>query len=427
MDKQLRFVQGVGALAKGHSWDGEQVAAFHRGRLTALVHHSYARTPFYRALWKTAGVEPGDIRTIEDFRRLPIVTKTQLQDAGSKFISDEVRSSQLQLHRTGGSSGQPIEIRRTTFEDKLLQAIRVRRLMSMHGLRLTDRRTAVRVARKKWDPGFYARLGILRQQTIDCRLPAEELASEIVRSNPHVLHGYPCSLADAAERMSGQLPNLRFAVSGGDRLTEPQRQRIEAGLGKPLHDIYGAHECNLIALSCRFGARHVAEESVFLEVLREDGGVAEAGEQGEAVITALHSFSMPIVRYRLGDLLVSGGPCACGASGRTLTEITGRTADLFERPDGSTYHPLAIVLPLQGIGRGLIRTFRVTQHSPVRMTILIEPLAAFPEQRLDQIRRAAEDAAGHPIELEIRLAQNLTAEPNGKFRSFCRESPPAAA
>ena len=421
MNTQLQLGQSVAALARGHSWDGEQVRAFHGERLTALVHHSYARTPFYRALWKAAGIEPGDIRTIEDFRRLPVVTKAQLQDAGPKFISDEVSGSRLQLHRTGGSSGQPIEIRRTALEDKLLQAIRVRRLMSMHGLRLTDRRTSVRVARRKWDPGFYARLGFLRQQTIDCRLPAEELAARIVRSNPHVLQGYPCSLADAAERIGGKLPNLRFAVSGGDQLTGPLRERIEIGLGKPLHEVYGAHECNLIALSCRLGARHVAEESVFLEVIREDGNLAEAGEQGEAVITALHSFSMPIVRYRLGDLLVSGGPCECGASGRTLARIIGRTSDLFENPDGSTYHPLAIVLPLQSIGRGLIRTFRVTQHSSGRITILIEPIADFPEQRIEQIRRSAQEAAGHPIDLDVRLAQNLTAEPNGKFRSFCRE------
>ena len=105
MNTQLQLGQSVAALARGHSWDGEQVRAFHGERLTALVRHSYARTPFYRALWKAAGIEPGDIRTIEDFRRLPVVTKAQLQDAGPKFISDEVSGSRLQLHRTGGSSG----------------------------------------------------------------------------------------------------------------------------------------------------------------------------------------------------------------------------------------------------------------------------------------------------------------------------------
>jgi phenylacetate-CoA ligase len=424
---QLGFGQSCAALAKGHSWDGEQVAAFHRQRLTNLVRHCYARTPFYRALWKAAGIEPGDIRTIEDFRRLPIVTKTQLQDAGPKLISDNVPGSRLKLHRTSGSSGQPIEVRRTAFEDRLLQAIRVRRLMRMYGLRWTDRRTSVRVARPEWDPGFYARLGILRQQTFDCRLPAEQLAVRIVRSNPHTLQGYPCILADMAERIGGKLPNLRFAISGGDQLIETLRERIQAGLGKPLHEVYGAHECNLIALSCGLGARHVVEESVFLEVVRGDGSPAMAGEQGEAVITALHSFSAPIVRYRLGDLLVPGGPCDCGAAGRTIAQITGRVADLFERPDGSTYHPLAIVIPLEDIGRGLIRAFRVTQHSPGRMTILIEPLGEFPEHRIEQIRRSTQDAAGHPIDLDVRLAQNLTAEPNGKFRSFCRESPAAAS
>ena len=422
VDTLLRLRQGAAALSGAHSWDAKQAEAFHRLQLPLLVRHAYERVPFYRALWKAAGIKPDDIGTIEDFRRLPIVSKAQLQDAGAGIISNNRSSSQLRLHRTGGSSGQPIEIRRTAFEDRLLQAIRVRRLMSMHDLRLTDRRTSIRIARKKWDPGFYARLGILRQQIVDCRLPADELADRIIRSNPDMLHGYPCSLADTAERIGGQLPRLRFAVSGGDRLTAPLRERIEAGLGRPLHDIYGAHECNLLALSCRLQTHHVAEESVFLEVLRDDGRPAAEGDQGEAVITALHSFSMPIIRYRLGDFLAPGGPCECGASGRTLKQIVGRTADLFERPDGSTYHPLAIVLPLQSIGAGLIRTFRVTQHSAQRMTILIEPCAAFPEDRIEGINRSTREAVGHPIDLEIRLAQNLATEPNGKFRSFCRES-----
>ncbi len=312
-------------------------------------------------------------------------------------------------------------IRRTAFEDRLLQAIRIRRMMKMHGLRLSDRRVGIRYGGDQmWSAGTVGRFGILRKQHIECRLATDQIAAEVVRTNPNVLTGYPCSLADVAEELGPALPELRIVIAAGDSLTRPLRQRIEAGFGKPVYDAYGAHECNLLALQCRRGIFHLAEESALIEVLRPDGRPASVGEQGEAVVTALHSFGMPIIRYRLGDLLVPGERCHCGASGRTLQQLLGRVQELFERPDGSAYHPFIVSVPLDTIGADRTRTYRVTQLSPQRVEVLIEPRREFSDQRIEAIRQGMMAAFDYPVELEVRLTQGLLAEKNGKFEAFRR-------
>lgn len=365
-------------MLRGHNWDSEQAQSFQAARSLELARHAVENVPFYRKVWGAAGVELGDLRSMDDFQRLPITTKAQLQDAELGVVADGVDALSLSAHETSGSSGQPLLIRRTAFEDRILQAIRVQRRRQMYGLRWRDRRVTIRYGGDElWRPGLWSRLGIFQQRNIECRLPTAELAAAVSASRPHVLSGYPCSLADIADVVGKNLGDLRYVISAGDMLSVPARRRIESCFGVPVYDAYGAHECNLLAQQRKRGVFHVAEESVLIEVLRADGTQAVVGEQGEAVITALHSFAAPIIRYRLGDLLVPGVPCGCGIGGQRLQQLVGRVQEMFERPDGSTYHPFLVTVPLDAIGGDKIRNYRVTQTATDRLEVLIEPRGEF--------------------------------------------------
>ncbi len=78
-----------------------------------------------------------------------------------------------------------------------------------------------------------------------------------------------------------------------------------------------------MAWECRHsGDLHTCDDGVLVEVLR-DGRPAEPGERGEVVVTNLHAYAMPFIRYRIGDLATRGAPCGCGAPFSTIGEITG--------------------------------------------------------------------------------------------------------
>src|SRR5207247_3047147 len=134
---------------------------------------------------------------------------------------------------------------------------------------------------------------------------------------PEIVCGYPSAVAHVAARMQARdLREVRprLVLVGGEVLGAASRRTIEEAFAAPLYDVYGAHEFNLLAWQCpASGDYHVCDDNVIVEIVGGDGRPVQDGETGEIVATALHSYTMPFVRYRTGDLAARGpGPCACG-------------------------------------------------------------------------------------------------------------------
>ena len=136
-----------------------------------------------------------------------------------------------------------------------------------------------------------------------------ELGEILRRYEPDIVGGYPSALAKLTEHLSqhdAELKPPRYVGSGGETLTPDLRQQIEEGFRARVYDSYGANEINLIACECpQTGEMHVMDDTVIVEVLNDGRPVAE-GERGEVVVTALHSFAMPFIRYRLEDSVIKG-------------------------------------------------------------------------------------------------------------------------
>src|SRR5262249_5890041 len=127
----------------------------------------------------------------------------------------------------------------------------------------------------------------------------------LVRGNPDYLPSYPPNLELLASLLveSGQrLPNLRAILSIGETLTEETRGRIEAGFGVPVKNTYSCVEAGYLASPCPEGhGLHVHAENVLLEVLDDDGQPCPPGQAGRGVLTTLHNFLTPFIRYEIGD------------------------------------------------------------------------------------------------------------------------------
>jgi phenylacetate-CoA ligase len=119
------------------------------------------------------------------------------------------------------------------------------------------------------------------------------------------------------------------------------RELIEEAFGAPIYDTYASIEFNLLAWQCRqTGGLHTCDDGVVMEIMDGARAVRE-GEEGEVVGTDLHSYAMPMIRYRLGDIATKGrSPCPCGQPFSTIRSIRGRTIDCFTLPDGRVMHPL---------------------------------------------------------------------------------------
>ena len=341
------------------------------------------------------------------------------------LVSAGCDPERLVTHRTSGSTGSPLTIRRTPFEEWLLRGLRLREQLRL-GLRLTDLRASVGLSHPpgQYQPHpFHTRLRLLRIEPVDCLLKARDLLNHLAEMRPDVIAGYPGTLDWVAPEVTTEDRNRirpRFILTASETLTPEMRRRITECFGAPVYDSYAAHEFNLIACECReTGLYHVCDPSVVVEVLKE-GEPAGSGEQGELVATALHSYSMPFLRYRLGDVVTRGpSPCPCGAPNSTLQSIQGRTTDRFPLPDGTTIHPYHLVLPLTR-DAPWVRGYQIIQERTDRIVIRVVPLSGrYPTpEELARVRDAVQRPVGLSVTVTLELAAELPPASSGKFRPY---------
>jgi phenylacetate-CoA ligase len=153
-----------------------------------------------------------------------------------------------------------------------------------------------------------------------------------------------------------------------------------------------------------------------VEVLR-GGRPAKPGERGELVGTALHSFAMPFIRFRLGDVVTRGPqPCACGRPGSTLSAVQGRMIDYFRLPGGRLLHPYELSTVLLRELEPWIRQYQLTQEREDRVVLRVAPRGELPAERLARVREDLGRILGPGVTCAVATVPRIDVERNGKFR-----------
>jgi phenylacetate-CoA ligase len=248
-----------------------------------------------------------------------------------------------------------------------------------------------------------------------------EQAEWLLRRNPFYLLTYPTNLIallDEFQRI-GRFPSaLREVRTIGETVSASLRSRCEDEFGIRTVDLYSAQEVGAIALQCPMsGLYHVQSESVIVEVLNDDGMPCGEGEVGRIVLTDLHNFATPIIRYEIRDYAEVGSACPCGRGLPTLTRILGRRRNMVTLPDGSQHWPSVGFHAFRDIAP--IRQYQAVQHSvdTVEMKLVVdEPLTRDQEALLCTV---IQGALGYPFTLKFSYHHaELPKTRGGKFEEF---------
>ena len=418
-----------------------QIVAFQERKLRSLFAHAHRRVPYYRELLERAGIGPREIRGLEDLAAIPVSTSQAFRTRPlDQIIAAGVNRDRLVVHNTSGSSGRPFTVRRGYWEEHLLNLFRIRAMRAL-GVRFSDRSAQVVLTSGIGDSAKLSTtlprrlrraMGIFRDHQIDCLQPPEVIVDQLERLAPDIIAGYPAvisMLAPLFASRSSRVRAPRLVLTGAESLFPFKRQLIQRGFGARVFDTYGANECNLLAWECPVtGQYHTCDDSVVVEILR-DGRHARPGEAGEVVITCLHSYAMPFIRYSLGDIATRGAEvCPCGQPFSTLTDIRGRLDDYFLLPDGRSIHPYEIDIPaIISREETFVRQYRLVQERVDRVVLEVVPARPASQDELDDIRSAASSALGPEVEFCINLVDELGLEASGKFqyrRSLVRSDYP---
>ena len=403
-----------------------RIEAFQDERLRAVITHAYENVPFYRELFERHGVRPGQIRGVADLGRVPVITKRDLRAApAGSTLARSYDPARLLTASTSGSSGEPFEMRRTWLEQRLSHLFQLRALRQLG--KLIGDRHALLVRKREPRPGdskvlgrALRWLGLEHRLTLDVREPTEAHLDQLMAFQPDIVGGFANALLHLGERLDAEHRSRirpRFLISGAEVLTPSMRARLRKLWSAPVFEIYASHEFNLIAWECRQGGGlHTCDDSVIVEILQGDRP-AKPGERGEPVITALHLYAMPFIRYRLGDLVTRGPEtCGCGQPFAKIDGIQGRMLDYFRLANGRWLHPYELVVPMTADGLEWISRYQLVHEREDRIVLRLVPAPGATAGRIAEFERSAAKLVGPGVTVEVVIVPEIAPDAGGKFR-----------
>jgi phenylacetate-CoA ligase len=409
----------------------EHPDAIREGQLQAirdLLRHAYDATSFWRARFDWSGLRPQDIRSFEDYRAVPVLTKDDLRSHAEDMVAEGFDRAALHRKQTSGSTGVSVEV----FVDEAAQ--QWKRACTLRADEWSGWRLGERVA-KVWGNPEYVKhgwRGRLRNRLLEraryldtLHMDEAALASfthSLRKRPPALLFGHAHSLylfAQYLREHGGAGFRPKGIIATAMVLHDHERQTIQDVFVRPVTNRYGCEEVSLIACECeRHQGLHINADGVFVEVLRPDGTPAGPGELGAVVVTDLFNRAMPVLRYQVGDLAVlSNRRCPCGRGLPLLERVEGRVADYVVLPGGRLISGISLTENFAMLVPGL-KQFQIVQEASQRFRFRIVRGAGFGPGSLEEIRRLTRERFGPEAEYDCEYLERILPEPSGKYR-FC--------
>lgn len=400
-------------------------------QLGALLDHAAKSTSFYRERLAALGWRQGQALTDKLWNQLPCVRRSDLSTHVERFYSVPVpHHGRMFLKKTSGSTGSPLEIRESDVTSLFWSAMTLRdhlwqrrdfsgSLVTIRSGRDATDPFAVQ-RRPSWGPPAAEVFETGPMTLFYHRLPVEQQAEVVRDCNPHFLLAYPTNvleLADYYQYAGLELPRLTEVRTYGEAVNADVRAAVRETWGAAVHDVYSCEELGYIALQCHANDHyHVMAEDVLVEILDHTGSPCAPGQVGRVVLTDLHNFVMPLIRYENGDYAEAGEGCDCGRTLPVINRVIGRKRNLARLPDNRCFEarvPRALWRKFSGIDR-----LQLVQDDVRRITIRIAvkaPLDAATKQALQSDVAAA---LKFPFDFSIEERPEIPRHDNGKFESF---------
>ena len=317
----------------------DEMTNLQSARLRKLVDRVYHSVEYYRKKMQAVGLEPGDIRGIEDLERLPFTTKDDLRDT-YPFGMFAVPNSQItRIHASSGTTGKSTVVGYTR-KDIDVWSECVARCITMAGLGSND---IIQVAYGYglFTGGLGAHYGAEEMGATVVPMSTGNTKKLVTMMVDFGVTGIMCTpsyllhIAETIEEMGVKDKiKLKASINGAEPWTEKMRTQIERQLGIHAHDIYGLSEIMGpgVATDCQFQeGLHIHEDHFLPEIVDQNTlKPLRDGMTGELVISTLTKEGLPLIRYRTKDLTsLDHSTCQCGRTTARIARFTGRTDDML--------------------------------------------------------------------------------------------------
>ena len=318
----------------------DEMEALQSERLQNLVAYVLANSVFYQNKFKEAGISAGDIRDISDLKKLPFTRKTDLRDNYPFGMLCVPLRDVVEIHASSGTTGNPTVVAYTRNDIKLWSEVMARTLV-VAGANPDD------ILQNAYGYGlFTGGLGV-HYGALELGASVIPMSSGGTKRQLKLMHdfkstvltctpSYALFMAEEAREM-GYDPRkspLRIGILGAEPWSDGLRREIEDAWDITALDIYGLSEIIGPGVAQECPAKnglHIYNDVFFPEVINpKTGEVVDEGEDGELVITTLTKEAIPLIRYRIGDIVsITYERCSCGRTQPRISKIKGRTDDML--------------------------------------------------------------------------------------------------
>jgi phenylacetate-CoA ligase len=402
-------------------------------RLQALVAVA-SDVPYYRDLFRGAGIDPATIRSVEDLARVPLTSKADLR-AGfpDRTTAHAVPSQRRRAMRTSGSTGLPFNFYwDRACADELFGTYLS--CLEWAGTGLWDTHVAVAVPAtfasnpdppsrtRRWARRLAFGEQVIRLSAID--VTTREFVDVVggLRDRGYFIRAYPSALAHLAARLvheDRRLPRYpAVVITYGETLTETNAAHIAEVFRCRVVNNYTSWDIPLIAQTCPDNPRmlHVNSDRVVVRIVRPDGTPAPRGESGRVAVTDLGNHVMPFINYLLGDRAVDAGPCDCGRGWPALASVDGRDTEVIETPSGARVSGVMLGHYLTFVAGVVpyVWEYQAVQVAPSAVCLRIVPTARFSEEFARLLVGHLEKLLGGGVLTTVEVVDQIPTETSGK-------------
>lgn len=422
----------VKSLQQSQFFSKEDIRKLQQEKLKKLLLHCVQYVPAY-ASYKNLipDIEENAFNALTKF---PVLTKYQVNNNIDNLICVNTDKTSLVPNQSGGSTGEPVRffIDRPTAEYS--ESARWRGLswwdinigdkcLMVWGnpLELNKRENLIYNMKERFLKNIiFVSAYNLNPQSI------HNYARMINLQKPKYFYGYASALYLLAQLMIKNNIKIKYKLKGivstSETLYDFQRETIEKAFNCPVINEYGARDAGIIAYECPSGKMHISAENMIVEILDiETREPVETGKSGLVVITDLNNFSMPRLRYVIGDVAaLSEENCQCQRSLPLIEKIEGREDDIFVALNGNYVHAVYFC----NLARSFpsIRQFQIIQQTKSDILLRIIKSDSFKESEVRSYINEIHKLMG-PVNVKVEYTDKIEPTASGKIRYSKREFP----
>lgn len=415
-------------LEKSQYWPVERLMEQQLEKIKSLLVHAYHNTPFYKTQFDESGLNPYKFRDFSELEKIPIVTKDEIRKNLPSFIAKTFRQDQIHASETGGTTGVKMKFYRDNGCLSRKEAA-LYRFEKWTGWEIGEKMGLVWTAQQDyvghWTKKAQFKNELFGRQVVfpAARMDKESIAAyvdQLIYKKPTMVRAFVSPLYEVARYINNKNIDgicLKGVITTGEPLYAHQRSEISKAFNCEVFDSYRSREVGPIAQECEnHSGMHVNAELLYIETVADGDMSRFDPDVGRIIITDLVNYGMPLIRYDIGDLGgVSLERCACGRSLPLMTNLAGRSSDIFFTPDGKLVTAGSLVLYLVDEAPGLLGQVQIVQEALDHLAIRMTPDPAPTEEIRDYQKRKVRELFGPRMRVTFEIVAEIPRHASGKY------------